>query len=128
MQDEDLNRRGGTPGHTTSNCTILFLGVEHELHGDDCGYPGLPAGAILHLAGETEQYPAGAEAQYSCEDGRIRTGADTSRRCGQNGTWSGSLPLCRENLALHQPSLQSGTLLNYASSMAVDGGDDSMLI
>ena len=27
-----------------------------------------------------------------------------------------------ENLSLEQPSLQSGTLLNYVASMAVDGG------
>jgi len=47
------------------------------------------------------------------------------RSCGEEGTWSGAPPLCRENLSLRQPSLQSGTLLNYVAGMAVDGDTET---
>lgn len=100
---------------------ISVAGVNHGLH---CGYPGLPVGAVLHLEGEEEEFPVGTEVSYECEEGRVMTG-ESDRKCGQDGTWSGSLPVCRENLSLGQPCLQSGTLLNYEAAMAVDGDTET---
>jgi len=97
------------------------------LHGAACGYPGLPAGAVLHVAGEAEQFSVGTEVTYECEDGRVMAGEQQrhTRQCGEDGRWTGGQALCRENLSLGQPSLQSGTLLNYTPSMAVDGDMDT---
>ena len=61
---------------------------------------------------------------YSCSDGFVHFGND-QRTCGENGTWSETIPECRENVALGKSSLQSSTLWNYSPDLAVDANADT---
>ena len=64
----------------------------------ECGFPGLPAHAII-FPGDQSQFSPGEIAQYECEDGRVRFG-DGTRICRQTGGWSGNPIICsKENEA-----------------------------
>ena len=57
-----------------------------------CGYPGKPAGGVL-LDGGHNVILEGTEVMYECEKEHVMIGART-RKCVNNGIWSGSVPLC----------------------------------
>ena len=64
-------------------------------------------------------YP-GEEVTYSCQPGYVLTGSE-GRQCQEDGSWSGVLPACKENLALARPTTQSDVLWSYGPDLAVDG-------
>ena len=75
-----------------------------------CGYPGLPANALVHPSDQTE-FLAGSVVTYSCLPGFVMFGP-ASLECGE-GWWSSDNPVCRENIALGQQAQQSHTLWDF---------------
>ena len=75
-----------------------------------CGFPGLPANALIHPSDQTE-FLAGSVVTYSCLPGFVMFGP-ASLECGEGG-WSSGYPVCRENIALGQPASQSNTLWDF---------------
>ena len=61
--------------------------------GSVCGFPGLPANAIIFPADQSA-FSSGELVQYECSEGWVMLGPAT--RVCQGGTWSGQPPLCRE--------------------------------
>ena len=57
-----------------------------------CGFPGLPAHAII-FPGDQAQFTRGEIAQYQCEEGFVMFG-DGTRICRAEGTWSGAPIVC----------------------------------
>jgi len=86
--------------------------------GKECGHPGEPANGTL-MSTEILFYP-GEEIVYSCKKGFLLIGED-KRTCEADGSWSGFLPSCKENLALLKPATQSDILWSYRPDLAVDG-------
>lgn len=66
-----------------------------SLEASQCGFPGLPAHAII-FPGDQSQFSPGEIAQYECEEGRVMFGEGT-RVCRQNGSWSGEPVICSKN-------------------------------
>ena len=58
-----------------------------------CGFPGLPANAIIFPADQSA-FSSGELVQYECTEGWVMLGPAT--RVCQGGTWSGQPPLCSE--------------------------------
>eukprot|EP00794_Sanderia_malayensis_P007132 gene7132-7937_t len=56
-----------------------------------CGYPGVPANGAL----DGNDYTYGKKVTYKCSAG-FRLIGDTERLCLSGGSWTGSLPECRE--------------------------------
>ncbi|XP_055348277.1 uncharacterized protein LOC129595331 [Paramacrobiotus metropolitanus] len=79
--------------------------------GTGCGYPGsltsskvflkapptVPANGAIHFP-----IPVGTTAVYSCEPPYITLG-ETRRTCRPDATWSGTVPFCGLNVAMHKP-------------------------
>jgi len=97
-------------------CFLLI--VQQVVTGKECGQPGEPANGSL-MSTEILFYP-GEEVTYSCRSGYVLAGSER-RMCGDDGIWSGSLPSCKENLALSRPTTQSDILWSYGPDLAVDG-------
>eukprot|EP00094_Tigriopus_californicus_P008528 TCALIF_08219-PA protein Name:"Similar to Svep1 Sushi, von Willebrand factor type A, EGF and pentraxin domain-containing protein 1 (Mus musculus)" AED:0.27 eAED:0.27 QI:0/0.25/0.2/0.4/1/1/5/0/234 len=90
--------------------------------GSECGFPGVPLNGSIH--GSSLLFLEGEEVTYYCDEGFVLFGEE-KRACGTNGSWIGSLPECKLNLALGKSSLQSSTLWSYDPGLAVDGDPDS---
>ena len=125
--------------------TAGLLSVGSDLPADaasPCGHPGLPLGSeLVAAASETETglWLPGQRVSYACSPGWLELGPESgdTREC-LGGAWSALSLSCgeslspevstqqfsfsEENLALNQPSLQSGTFLDSYSHLAVDGG------
>ncbi len=54
----------------------------------------LPNGAISYSMGSTDIRPINTIATQSCNDGYTLNG-DTTRTCGSDGVWNGSVPTCQ---------------------------------
>jgi len=91
-----------------------------------CGHPSIPVGTVI-LQPESEAEPRvdvweeGAGVEAGCAPGWFPVSGRGERTCGPGGLWSPLSLVCEENLALHQPSLQSGSFQDNLPHLAVDG-------
>ena len=73
----------------------------------ECGHPGLPShGALLS---SQAGYSPGDTVKFSCSAGYVMAGGG-ARVCGEDGIWSGALPVCSQ-----YPIVKTPTLLNSNS-------------
>lgn len=107
-------------GVAKSSCVFLFL-FNTFAAGEECGHPGEPANGTL-LSSEAMFYP-GEQVSYTCNQGFFLSAPEGGgrRACGQDGRWTGDIPVCLENLALGKPATQSDVLWSYKPGLAVDG-------
>lgn len=103
-------------------CSAIHSSLETSVKGSECGFPGVPLNGSIH--GSSLLFLEGEEVTYYCDEGFVLFGEE-KRSCGTNGSWVGSLPECKLNLALAKSSLQSSTLWSYDPGLAVDGDPDS---
>ncbi|KAL5239939.1 hypothetical protein ACI65C_007349 [Semiaphis heraclei] len=77
-----------------------------------CGHPPVPVNAKL--------VRDGAKATFVCDDGYRLFGSE-SITCSSNGAWTGELPFCGTNVAVHKPTNQSTTARGGSPGNANDG-------
>ncbi|KAF0761516.1 sushi, von Willebrand factor type A, EGF and pentraxin domain-containing protein 1, partial [Aphis craccivora] len=77
-----------------------------------CGHPPVPVNAKL--------VRDGAKATFVCDDGYRLFGSE-SITCSSNGAWTGDLPFCGTNVAVHKPTNQSTTARGGSPGNANDG-------
>ena len=61
-----------------------------SLEGTDCGFLADPVGGAVTLSGTF----AGEKAEYTCNEGYIKSGGDSVRVCQENQKWSGEAAIC----------------------------------
>lgn len=126
LQEQQTSKQRKTPqlpqlnGVPQTN-NMEWMQSSFSTDGGDCGYPGEPAHGTLSYSSD---YKVGEVVRYSCEEGFVMFGPQ-ERTCTENGTWTDSVPLCRLNVAVGQPSLQSETLWSYEPGLATDGDLDT---
>jgi len=126
---------------------ISFLTLLGSLQGTQvtkcsgqCGHPGLPVGSFIvtDVSDDDHIWKEGDVVRYQCREGWVKMVTDedednggssgdilTIKKCLNDGTWTNSTIVCWENLAINQPSLQSGTFLDNYSHLAVDGDSET---
>jgi Sushi repeat (SCR repeat) len=73
-----------------------FINYKGQLH---CGFPGRPQNGIVNITLHSSK----AVAKYECPGSFIIDG-DPERTCGEDGTWTGTIPRCGSqfNYVLHK--------------------------
>lgn len=91
---------------------VLALAVDGQNTENVCGHPPVPVNAKL--------VRDGAKATFVCDDGYRLFGSE-SITCSSNGAWTGDLPFCGTNVAVHKPTNQSTTARGGSPGNANDG-------
>ncbi|XP_077496838.1 complement receptor type 2-like isoform X2 [Amblyomma americanum] len=103
--------------------SLLFAGLAVVASGaQNCGFPGRPAYGRISLI--RDSYERGQTVSYSCDSGFNLLG-QSARQCLDNGTWSGTLPVCDTSLSVQRIPEASGYLYAYPPVNALDGSKSS---
>ncbi|VVC27820.1 Hypothetical protein CINCED_3A015381 [Cinara cedri] len=118
----ELGRRHGRRATTVAAvlaAVVWSLAAAMSVNGQDaaatddtCGHPPVPVNAKL--------VRQGAKATFVCDEGYRLFGTE-SITCSPNGAWTGDLPFCGTNVAVHKPTNQSTTARGGNSGNANDG-------
>ncbi|XP_067127384.1 sushi, von Willebrand factor type A, EGF and pentraxin domain-containing protein 1-like [Centruroides vittatus] len=97
------------------NIILVLLGFSQS---HKCGYPGVPFHGNIRQ--QKDSYDVGQKVTYFCDDNYYLIGYST-RKCQENGTWSGVVPVCDSSLSLlNAVATASSPMINYPPSFAID--------
>ncbi|KAG7229418.1 hypothetical protein INR49_012809, partial [Caranx melampygus] len=87
----------GTWSGTAPNCTMIT-----------CGDPGIPANGLRF----SDDITVGQNVTFACQPGYVMIGGDSAvtRTCTNNGTWSGTMPVCQVVTCPTPPPIPNGLL------------------
>lgn len=97
------------------NIILVLLGFSQS---HKCGYPGVPFHGNIRQ--HKDSYDVGQRVTYFCDDNYYLIGYST-RKCQENGTWSGVVPICDSSLSLlNAVATASSPVVNYPPNFAID--------